>query len=174
MLLNNTEQYITMLNMTEQHGTTGNLLDGEADHERLRLVLGSLPGRNTIKRRIASMADTIRAARMRGVEWAEIVQGLAKVGLTRPDGRPLAISTVADAMRSLDGLKPTKANHSQKEEKRTAAVHDPPPKPRHQPPGVAGGFEMPQEVEAYLSQADAGSQADAVDELLKDLKNGKS
>jgi len=84
--------------MTEQQGATCGVVAG-LDIDDLRRALDAMPGRATASRRLAGVTETVREARSRGVEWETIVRRLAEVGFVRPDGRPLAISTVAYATR---------------------------------------------------------------------------
>lgn len=156
------------------------MMRNEEDANQLSRVLAALPERSTASRRLAVMADAIRAARARGVEWAAIVQGLAEAGITRPDGRPLAPSTVAYAIRRLDGKPRTPTAKVQPTQATTVAATEAPalvsapskPIPKPRPPRPAGEFSLPPEVEAFLSDAEPGNPACEVDNLLKGLKNG--
>lgn len=150
---------------------------GFAGTDQLNRVLAALPERSTASRRLAAMADAIRAARARGVEWAAIVQGLAEAGITRPDGRPLAPSTVAYAIRRLDGKPRTSVPKARPAQVRAVAVMavDAQPKttptPRPQPEMSASIFD---EVEALLAQPSGQPPTPTLDEFLKEKERGKS
>ena len=143
------------------------------DLELLLRAIESLPGRPTASRQLAGVADAIRAARVRGVEWAEIVEGLARAGITRPDGRPLPRSTVASVMRRLDKQPHAPAAKLPQAEAMTA-VKEAKPAPKPRPPASAGEFILPPEVEAFLNDVEPENAACEIDNLLKGLNNGKA
>lgn len=132
---------------------------------QLARALESLPRRKTATRRVAGFMDVIRDARDRGVEWAAIAEQLAVIGIARDDGRPLAVSTLALALRRLEERqRPTSTVRSTQ----SVAPSTKTPTARSAPAGEAEAFSIP-EVDALFEIPADAPPAHTIDDLLKEL-----
>ncbi len=145
----------------------------DIDRDAVLAALMSAPRKETAARRLVDLAEAIAEARANGVRWADIVQRLASAGITRPDGRPLAVSTVIFAMRRLEErcMSPTR-RPAAAPVKHCEAV---PPagvgrQPDPRPPPAESDFVVPPEVEALLQAPADAPPVHTIDDLLKELK----